>query len=272
MRILFIGDVFAKPGRQTLAKVLPRMKEEQRIDLVLANVENSQHGKGVTDAKIREMMEYGVDFFTGGNHIWKLPEIYDFMEKSDYPLVRPANYPGEVPGRGYALIDLPNSKKKVLVINLLGQVYMSQHTDNPFHAANRILQEMEKKGYKPGKKLAGIIVDFHAEASAEKIGLASYLDGKVSLVAGTHTHVQTADERILPHGTAFITDVGMVGVIDSMIGLKKEDLITGFLNQLPARHEPAEGETMFSAVMVDIDETTGLAEKIERIQIQPINV
>ncbi len=272
MRILFIGDVFGKPGRQTLAKVLPRMKEEEKLDLVLANAENAHHGKGVTDSKIREMTGYGVDFFTGGNHIWKVQEIYPFLDQKDYPLIRPANYPDQVPGRGYGLVKVAGAKNPVAVINLMGRVFMPAHLDDPFKTADRILDELKKAGLAIGEGLSGIIVDFHAETSSEKTALANYLDGRVSAVLGTHTHVQTADERILAGGTAYITDLGMTGVIDSIIGVRKEEIIENFLTQMPVRHQIAEGDTVFCAALIDLNEKSGLAEKIERIQIKPVSV
>ncbi len=272
MRILFIGDVFGRPGRQAVTKVLPRLKEEEKIDLVIANVENIHHGKGVSDSKIQEMKAAGIDFFTSGNHIWKVPEIYNFLDTADYPLIRPANYPEKNPGRGQALISPPGSKEKILVINLLGRVYMPLHPEDPFRTADRILEETAEKGLSLGQGLAAIIVDFHAETTSERAALANYLDGRVSAVIGTHTHVQTADERLLPHGTGFITDVGMVGAIDSIIGLAKEEIIQGFLTQMPVRHRMAEGDAVFSALLLDIDEQSGLPEKINRIQIKPVSV
>jgi metallophosphoesterase (TIGR00282 family) len=272
MRILFIGDVFGKPGRQTVAKVLPRMKAEQKIDLVLANAENTHHGKGVTDSKIRELTGYGIDFFTAGNHVWRVPEIYPFLDQKDYPLIRPANYPDTVPGRGYGLVKVAGVKNPVAVINLMGRVFMPAHLDDPFKKADQILDKLTKDGLSLGKGLAGIIVDFHAETGSEKVALAYYLDGRVSAVLGTHTHIQTADERVLEGGTAYLTDLGMVGVIESSLGVRKEEIIENFLTQLPVRHQIAEGNTMFCAALIDLNEKTGLAEKIERIQIKPVSV
>jgi len=272
MRILFIGDVFGRPGRQTVTKVLPGMKEEYKIDLVLANAENIHHGKGVSDNKIRELQEAGVDFFTSGNHIWKVPEIFAYLDKSDYPLIRPANFPSGNPGRGYGLVKTVGGGRQVLVINLMGRVFMPAHLNDPFSTADLILEEVNQKGLRLGDDLAAILVDFHAETGSEKAALANYLDGRVSAVLGTHTHVQTSDERILNGGTGFITDVGMVGVLDSIIGVKKEEIIDNFLKQMPVKHQIAEGETGFCAVLLDCDERTGLCRKIERIQIKPINV
>lgn len=272
MKILLIGDVFAKPGRKTLAKLLPQLKEDQQIDLVVANAENLHHGKGASDAKIRELQGYGVDFFTSGNHIWKVAEIVEFLNQPDYPLIRPANYPLGTAGRGYAVFEAPDSKDKVAVINLLGRVYMPGNLDDPFRTATLILDNLAADGFNLGKELSAIVVDIHAEAGSEKMALAHYLDGKVTAVYGTHTHIQTADEHILPGGTAYITDIGMTGVIDSVIGVRKDIIIEGFLKQTPVRHEMAEGDTTFGALLVESDQKTGLAKSIERIQIRPVNV
>jgi metallophosphoesterase (TIGR00282 family) len=270
MRILMIGDVFGKPGRKTLAKILPELKKKKKIDLVIANAENAHHGKGVSDSKIKEMRGYGVDFFTSGNHIWRIAEIYTHMEKTDYPLIRPANYPEGAPGRGYAVIEI--SKQNVLIINLMGRVFMPGHLDDPFRKIENILAEVKKKGYKLGKNLSAIIVDMHAETGSEKMAMGHFLDGKVSVVYGTHTHIQTADEQLLPKGTAYLTDVGMTGVINSIIGARKEEIIENFLTQLPVKHEVAEGDTVFNALLLETDKKTGLAKSIERIQIRPVSV
>lgn len=270
MRILMIGDVFGRPGRKTLARILPDLKKKKKIDLVIANAENAHHGKGVSDSKIREMQGYGVDFFTGGNHIWRIPEIFNHMEKSGYPLIRPANYPEGAPGRGYDIIKV--GKQKVLVINLMGRVFMPAHLDDPFRKAEMILDEVKKAGNKLGKDLAAIIVDMHAETGSEKMAMGHFLDGKVSVVYGTHTHIQTADEQILPKGTAYLTDVGMTGVIDSIIGVRKEEIIENFLTQLPVKHEVADGDTVFNALLIETEKKSGLPKSIERIQIRPVSV
>lgn len=269
MKILIIGDVFAKPGREAVGKVLPELREKLEVDLVIANAENSHHGKGVSNAKIEEMKSYGVDFFTSGNHIWKVSEIYEYLNKADYPLIRPANYVEGSPGRGYAIIEVPagkNKGKKVLVINLSGRMFMPGHYDDPFRKAEAIIEKVADDGLKLGKKLAAIVVDMHAEASSEKMAIGHFLDGKVSLVYGTHTHIPTADEQILKGGTAYQTDVGMTGVVDSIIGLNKDEIIENFLTQMPVRHQVAEGPTVFNALLVEIAEESGLAERVERVQ------
>lgn len=290
MKILLIGDIFAKPGRKTVAEILPKLKSDEAIDLVIANVENLHHGKGVSDSKAQELLNCGVDFMTGGNHIWKIQDIYEHMNKTEYPLIRPANYPKEAPGSGMKLIRLKEGKsqvvwadreggdfskdlfedkksKLILVINLMGRVFMPGQVDDPLRTADRLIKEANELGLELGKNLQAIIVDMHAETTSEKLALAYYLDGRVSAVYGTHTHVPTADQRVLPKGTAYQSDVGMTGVLNSMIGLQKEGIIQGMLTQMPTKHEVEEiGETYFNALLVNIDEQTGLAVKVERIQ------
>ncbi len=270
MKILTIGDVFGKPGRKTLEKVLPQLITEKSIDFVIANAENAHHGKGVTDSKIKEMKSYGVDFFTSGNHIWKVPEIYAYLDQENYPLIRPANYPKNVPGRGYQVME---SKKgdKIAIINIMGRVFMPGSLDDPFLTVENIIKELSNQNLVLGENLKAIIVDMHAEASSEKLSLAYFLDGKISLFYGTHTHVPTADEQILPKGTGYITDLGMTGVINSIIGARKEEIIQGFITQMPVKHEVAEGETVFNGLITEIGDN-GLAKNIERIQIKPISV
>lgn len=264
MKILLIGDIFAKPGREAVKKVLPALRDEREIDLVIANAENLHHGKGVSDAKIQEMKSAGVDFFTSGNHIWKVPEIFVEMEKTGYPLIRPANYPGNAPGRGFEIIEVKG--EKVAVINLMGRVFMPGNLDDPFAKAEEILKDIGKLG----KDVKAIIVDFHGEASAEKKAFALNLDGRVSMVYGTHTHVPTADEMILSGGTAFQTDIGMTGVFESVIGADQKSIIEGFVTQRPVKHEVAEGKAYFNALMVETDDKSGLALKVERIQVRDL--
>ncbi|MGL5831397.1 MAG: TIGR00282 family metallophosphoesterase [Candidatus Altimarinota bacterium] len=264
MKILFLGDVFGKPGRQTVAKVLPEMIKEKQPDLVIANVENIHHGKGVSSSKIEEMQKAGVDFFTSGNHIWKVNQIYEYLDQEEYPLLRPGNYPDKAPGRGDKIIET-KSGKKVLVINLMGRVYMPAQLGDPFAKAEQILEKYKAEGLELGKGLAAIFVDFHAEAGSEKMAMGHYLDGRISALVGTHTHIPTADEQILPGGTAYQTDTGMNGCYDSVIGVKKEEIIENFLTQMPVKHTVAEGPTVFNSVLVELDEN-GLAKKIERIQ------
>jgi 2',3'-cyclic-nucleotide 2'-phosphodiesterase len=255
MNILFIGDIFGKPGRNAVKKVLKKIREQHGIHLVIANAENMHHGKGVREENLEEMREAGVDFFTSGNHIWKEREIIPFMDGKKLPLIRPANYPPNVPGRGWQIVE-GSLKQRVLVINLLGRVFMQADMDCPFRVADQIIRDNAHE------HLAAIFVDFHAEATSEKMALGNYLDGRVSAVIGTHTHVATADAQILPKGTAYQTDVGFTGPKDSIIGTEKSQIISHFLTQLPVKHEVASGTAIFNAVKVEIDDKTRLATEI----------
>jgi 2',3'-cyclic-nucleotide 2'-phosphodiesterase len=256
MNILFIGDIFGRPGRNAVKKLLKKYREEHGIHLVIANCENMHHGNGVSEENISEMRQAGVDFFTSGNHVWKDKSIIPFMDSKKMPLVRPANYPPNVPGKGWQIIE-GALKQRVLVINLMGRVFISQHLDCPFRTADRILKENSHE------QLAAIFVDFHAEATSEKMALAHYLDGRVSAVIGTHTHVATADERIMEKGTAYQSDVGFVGPVDSVIGAEKTAIIQHFLTQMPMKIEVAPGgPTVFNAVKIEIDDGTRQATEI----------
>lgn len=259
MNILFIGDIFGKPGRETVKKLLPDYKKNLDINVVIANAENIHHGKGVSEKHIIEMRQAGVDFFTSGNHIWKEKAIIPRLSDKNFPLIRPANYPPGAPGYGYRIIE-DSLKNKILVINLMGRVFMPADLDCPFRVADRILKEHE------GIELAAIFVDFHAEATSEKMALGHYLNGRVSAIIGTHTHVPTFDARVLADGTAFQSDVGFTGPIDSVIGAKKEPIIQNFLTQVPTKHEVADGKTVFNAIKIKIDEKTRRALVVEQIQ------
>lgn len=205
------------------------------------------------------MRKAGVDFFTSGNHVWKQKESFSVLDDPTFPLIRPANYPPGAPGRGFHIVTTGTSKK-VLVINLMGQVFMPSQLDSPFHAAARILEQHVSA------PLHAVIIDFHAEVTSEKWALGHFLDGKISLLYGTHTHVPTADSRILPGGTGFITDVGMTGPYDSVIGLDKTIMLPHFLTQLPAKHEVAKGDARLNAILVEIDEGTKLTKSIKLVQ------
>ncbi len=259
MKILFIGDIFGRPGRNTVKKLLPEYKTKHGIHLVIANAENMHHGKGVEESQLQEMQKAGVDFFTSGNHIWKEKAIIPRLSDKKLPLIRPANYPESAPGRGFQVIE-GGLMQKVLVINLMGRVFMPTHLDDPFRTADRILKQFEHE------QLSAIFVDFHAETTSEKAALANYLDGRISALIGTHTHVPTFDARILPNGTAFQTDVGFTGPIDSIIGLEKESIIKNFLTQVPVKHEVADGDTIFNATIIEIDDQSKKAVSIEQIQ------
>ena len=262
MKILFIGDVYAKPGREAVKKVLKGYRESLGVDLVIANVENIHHGKGVGMEDITEMQKAGVDFCTSGNHIWAERSIIPLLNDEKLPLIRPENYPPTVPGRGYQIVEIssgPHAGKKILVINLMGRVFMHMDLDCPFRAADAILEKFKNE------KLDAIFVDFHAEATSEKVALANYLDGRITALVGTHTHVPTADERVLPNGTAYQSDAGMTGAVDSIIGADKKNIIEHFLTQMPVKHEVATGPTVFNAALIEVDDN-GKAKKISRVQ------
>ncbi|HEY3315820.1 MAG TPA: TIGR00282 family metallophosphoesterase [Bacillota bacterium] len=257
MRILFIGDVIGRPGREALAGLLPVIKEREGPDLVLANGENVAGGKGITQETAEELFEAGVDGITLGNHAWAKREVYDYLGLESR-VVRPFNYPGQAPGHGTGVVQAADGRE-VTLVNLCGRVFLEVYVDCPFRAASRALEEVS--GRSPF-----LIVDFHAEATSEKAAMAHYLDGRVSAVIGTHTHVQTADERILPKGTAFITDVGMTGPRHSIIGVDRDQALERFLTQLPTRLDVARPPSRLEAVVVDLDDQTGRATGIRRLQ------
>ncbi|MCX6810398.1 MAG: TIGR00282 family metallophosphoesterase [Candidatus Berkelbacteria bacterium] len=254
MKILFIGDIVGRPGRNASKKLIPELVAEHGIDFVVANGENLASGTGMTFKTYAEMTEAGVDYFTSGNHIWKNKDIIEHLDDSTTKIIRPLNYPAEAPGRGFTIVE--KDKKKFLLVNAQGRVFIHDDLEDPFTALDRIANENTD---------IPIIVDFHAEATSEKIALGRYLDGKVAAVVGTHTHVQTADETIFPGGTGYITDVGMVGPINSVLGVEKEIIIEKFLTQLPASHKVASGEVNFSAVVISIDPEKKICSSILRI-------
>lgn len=258
MKVLFIGDIVGEPGRKTVRQHLRGLLEERRPDLVIANGENAAGGFGITSDIADELLFMGIHLLTSGNHVWDKKEIEPYLSKPN-KLIRPANYVEGAPGFGSAIIETDRAGKAA-VLNLEGRVFMSS-LDDPFRVALRELEKLKKE-------TPVVIIDFHAEATSEKAALGWYLDGKVSAVLGTHTHVQTADERVLPNGTAFITDVGMTGPSDSVIGVRKEDAISRFLTQRPHKFEIPKGPTMLNAVVMDIDAALGKAKSIERINIK----
>ena len=246
-----IGDIVGRPGRVALRALLPQLSEELRLDMVVANGENAAGGFGLTPDTADELMACGVDVITSGNHIWDQKEIIPHLDDG-MPILRPLNYPSTVPGRGYTTLG------NALVVNLIGRVFVGTF-DCPFRAMDRLLKELTDRP-------AVVLVDMHAEATSEKAAMAWYLDGRVTAVTGTHTHVATADARILPKGTAFVSDVGMVGPINSIIGADPDDALQRFLNQTPHRLNVAkDGPTRFNSVLIEIDETTGRATGIERV-------
>lgn len=256
MRLVFIGDVVGKSGRRAVAAVLPRIREAHAPDVVIANAENSAGGFGITAKSITEMTKAGVDFFTTGNHIWDKREgvgILDSMEN----IVRPANYPLDAPGRGMALV--PGTEGRVAVINVQGRVFMPP-IDCPFQTIDRLIAEISD-----GVRV--VVVDMHGEATSEKIAMGWHLDGRVSMVLGTHTHVPTSDHRILPKGTAYVTDVGMTGSYDSVLGVKKDAVIDRFLHMRPVRFEVAMTDLRCDYVVADVDEQTGKTTRFEHLQL-----
>jgi metallophosphoesterase (TIGR00282 family) len=255
MRILFIGDVFGDAGVGALADNLPGIRDEYDIDICVANAENAAaRGVGLSKSAYRTLCENGVDAITLGNHTWKNRDVFQILGQ-DGNVVRPANFPAGSPGAGSAVLDA--DKACVGVICVLGRIYMDC-VDCPFAALDREIDKVSRR-------TNIIIVDVHGEATSEKCALAYYVDGRVSCVAGTHTHVQTADERILGGGSAFITDVGMTGPMDGVIGVNRDTIIRRFKSQIPERYEPAQGRRQFSAVVVDVGDMTGKASSISRI-------
>ncbi len=259
MKILFIGDIVGRPGRTAVGQILPDLKKDLKIDAVFANGENLAHGRGVTKATLDEVLSYGVDYFTGGNHLFWHQGFSEELKNLPLPILRPANYPAEVPGKGFSWMDL-GKKGKVLLINLEGRVFLNRPVNCPFRTIDRILEEELAR-----EKPSAIIVDFHAEATSEKEALGFYLDGRVSAVIGTHTHVPTADARILPKGTAYVTDAGMVGTLNSVLGVKKEIIIENLTLPLPARFEWSEDKPLtFNAVLIEV-KSGSRANQIERV-------
>lgn len=256
MKILFLGDVVGRPGRRILKDALPRLVRSLEPDMVIANGENAAAGNGLTEETAREIYSAGVDVITMGNHTWDKKEIFDFID-TDPHLIRPANYPPGTPGKGWTIYESRAGKPRIAVINLMGRVFLNA-IECPFRMADSLVEEIRKQ-------TPIIIVDFHAEATSEKIAMGWHLDGRVSAVVGTHTHVQTADERILPLGTAYITDAGMTGPRDSILGIKPDIIVRKFLTQMPARFEVAEGVAQINGVLIQIDDHTGLATEINKI-------
>lgn len=256
MKILFIGDIVGSPGRQAIKELVPKIVKREKIDFVVANGENAAGGSGITPALLEELLGYGVDAITSGDHIWKRKEIIETID-SDNRLLRPANFPEGTPGFGSNVYEAKN-KIKIGIINLEGRTFMNPK-ECPFKAAIKHIDEIKKK-------TPVIVVDMHAEATSEKIALGWFLDGLVSACVGTHTHVQTADERLLPKGTAYITDLGMTGPYDSVLGRKQEQIIARFITQLPTRFEMATENIQLHGAIIEVEEKTGKAKSIKRIQ------
>ncbi len=256
MKILFIGDIFGNTGKRIVAQCLPSLMLQRSIDVCIANAENIAGGKGITHNLIKKLHKFGVQVITGGNHSLVCPDSYDDYA-ADPCLLRPHNLPPGNIGKGTSVLTLPDNRK-IGVINLLGRTFSQEQFDCPFRTGLAAIEAMRSL-------TPCIVVDFHAEATSEKRAFAHFIDGKVSAVLGTHTHVQTADEKILEHGTAYITDVGMTGPEDSVIGTKKDLVVKRFLLQTHVRFEPAEDRPMLNAAVVDVDEPSGKAVAVERI-------
>jgi 2',3'-cyclic-nucleotide 2'-phosphodiesterase len=258
VKVLFLGDVFGKPGRQAIQRLVPRLIAREKVDLVVANAENAASGIGVTPELADELLAAEVNLLTSGNHIWSKREIVPYLDAPGSKLIRPANYPRGSPGRGRAIAATPDGRR-LGVVNLEGRVFM-RNLDDPFQVVQEEIAALRAEGVK------AILVDMHCEATSEKNAMGHFLDGRVSAVVGTHTHIQTADQRVLAGGTAYATDVGMCGPWDSVIGVKKDLVIQRFLTQRPVGFEPAKRETYLQGALIDIDDASGRARSIERVQ------
>lgn len=258
MRVLILGDVMGRPARRAVRALVPGLIERDEIDLVIANAENAAGGMGVDIKSANELLSAGVHVLTSGNHIWKKKEIYPYLDEREN-LLRPANFPAGAPGKGWRVWQ--QKGLRALVINLQGRVFMPNHVDDPFRCVDEILRLHASQS-------PVVIVDMHAEATSEKYAMGWHLDGRASLVFGTHTHVQTADERIFPSGTAYITDVGMCGPFDSVIGMDKDTVIRGFITQLPRTFEVAQDNVVLQGVIAEIDDESGRARDIRRLRIR----
>jgi metallophosphoesterase (TIGR00282 family) len=255
VRILFVGDLFGRPGRTALLRRLPALIDDQHLDLVIANGENAASGAGITSKIARELLDGGVDVLTTGNHVWRQREVYDFLSREER-IVRPANYPASSPGRGLA-VAVTRAGERVAVLNLSGALFMDVGV-GPFRIVDQLVDDARARA-------EHVVVDMHGEATSEKVAMGLYLDGRVSAVIGTHTHVQTADERVLPGGTAYITDVGMTGPRDSVIGVRTDVILRRFLTEMPQQFVVAEGAIRIDYVVITT-QTDGKAIAIERYE------
>ena len=245
MKILFFGDIFGRPGREALKKAIPELKQKYEPDVILANGENMAHGKGITPQTLKECTEAGIEFFTSGNHIFAKKDVIPLLDSSDYRVLRPANFPAKVPGFGYKLIQVRTHQ--ILLINIMGRVFMKEDLDDPFEVVDRIIAEH-------GAKSTSIIVDFHAETTSEKKAMGFHLDGRVAAIFGTHTHVPTQDFHISDNGTAYVTDIGMVGPTPSILGVDKDIILKRFYTQMPSPMEVANtGKVELNAMVLEVD-------------------
>jgi 2',3'-cyclic-nucleotide 2'-phosphodiesterase len=256
MNILMVGDVFGESGRAAVAKHVPALRQQHAIDFCVVNIENAANGFGVTPLIARQALEHGADVLTSGNHIWDKKEIVEYITKENL-LLRPANFPAGTPGVGHVTIKA--GPHKVAVLNLMGRVFMHP-IDCPFRKADEVVPELRKD-------TRIILVDMHAEATSESVAMGWHLDGRVSAVVGTHRHVQTADERVLPGGTAYITDLGMTGPTEGVIGVDRDLILQRFMNQMPVRFEPAKGPAALHGVVIVVDPETGRASDIRRLRV-----
>ncbi len=257
MKILFIGEIVGKLGRQTVGRVLPTLSKDANITVSFANAENIAHGKGVTKGTLEEVQSYGVDAFTSGNHVFWRQGVSEILDSDDISIIRPANYPNDVPGRGFQIIDL-GKDGRVLLINLLGRTFFNEPVFCPFRTVDKILEELADEEF------AAIVVDFHAEATSESVAMGWYLDGRVTAVVGTHRHVPTADAWVMPQGTAFVTDIGMVGARHSVLGVEPGIIIDKLKNPQPQKFEwVEEGPAVFNSVLIEVE--GGKAKSIERV-------
>lgn len=258
MNILMIGDIVGRPGRRAIKSLLPALRQEHKVDFTIANAENASGGRGLTLDIMEDLLFLGVDVLTMGNHVWDNKDILRFID--DEPrLLRPLNYPGPCPGRGYHIYTA-GFNRKIAVINALGRVFLPP-LDCPFAATDAAVSDLQGKA-------DIIIIDFHAEATSEKVAFGYYFDGRVQAVMGTHTHIQTSDERILPQGTAYITDLGMTGPYESVLGMKKEQVLEKFLSGRPVRLDVASGTAQLQGVLLTLDEDTGVVDRISRLSEQ----
>ena len=257
MRLLFLGDVVGRPGRRALAALVPRLAAQEDIEFIIANCENASGGKGVDPRSADELHETGVDVLTSGNHVWQNREIVPYMRESGR-LLRPLNFPPGVPGVGWTVQKARRSEARVAVLNLIGRVFMAP-VDCPFRAADEALADIRREA-------SIVFVDMHAEATSEKVAMGRFLDGRVSAVVGSHTHIQTADETVLPGGSAYLTDAGMCGPEDSVLGVRTDRVVERFLTQMPTRFEVAAGAVLVQGAVIDIDGETGRARSIRRVR------
>lgn len=257
MRILFFGDVVGRPGRRAVAALLPRLRATEGVQFVIANCENASGGKGIDPDNAEELFDLGIDVLTSGNHVWRNPAIVPYV-KDNSRLLRPCNFPPGNPGVGWVVRGVRQSNLRVGVLNLIGRVFMGP-ADCPFQIAETVIEDIRRE-------TSIVFVDMHGEATSEKIAMGRFLDGRVSAVVGSHTHVQTADEAILPGGSAYLTDAGMCGPEDSILGVKTEAVVRRFLTQMPTRFDVAGGPVIVQGALIDVDETTGRATRITRVR------